>query len=182
MLWKYLLKILLLRQLELTPVDCNLNWKHVFFRRFHKKLFYPGPLCPTCCYISAGSSLFISKVVMTRGFQTKSMEFLLDSLYCKQDWLQFIHNNSCQWGSAYPRTCTSWNWFGPICLNPAPAISEFSVLENLVSVSADMRFVKKYTPLDFQAKNFAPLISPNINSLGYENEWKWRNLHRWHKN
>ena len=82
---------------------------------------------------------------------------------------------------AYPRTCTSWNWFGPICLNPAPAISEFSVLENLVSVSADMRFVKKYTPLDFQAKNFAPLISLNINSLGYENEWKWRNLHRWHK-
>ena len=82
---------------------------------------------------------------------------------------------------AYPRTCTSWNWFGPICLNPAPAISEFSVLENLVSVSADMRFVKNYTPLDFQAKNFAPLISLNINSLGYENEWKWRNLHRWHK-
>ena len=26
---------------------------------------------------------------------------------------------------------------------------------------SDMRFVKKFTPPDFQAKNFTPLISPN---------------------
>ena len=29
-----------------------------------------------------------------------------------------------------------------------------------------MRFVKKFTPPDFQAKNFTPLISPNFNSFG----------------
>ena len=29
-----------------------------------------------------------------------------------------------------------------------------------------MRFVKKFTPPDFQAKNFTPLFSPNFNSFG----------------
>ena len=28
-----------------------------------------------------------------------------------------------------------------------------------------MEFVQKFTPLDFQAKNFTPLISPNFNSF-----------------
>ena len=28
-----------------------------------------------------------------------------------------------------------------------------------------MEFVKKFTPLDFQAKNFTPSISPNFNSF-----------------
>ena len=41
-----------------------------------------------------------------------------------------------------------------------------------------MRFVKKFTPPDFQAKNFTPLFSPNFNSLGNENtkkmSEKWR--------
>ena len=30
---------------------------------------------------------------------------------------------------------------------------------------ADMEFVQKITPPDFQAKNFTPLISPNSNSF-----------------
>ena len=30
---------------------------------------------------------------------------------------------------------------------------------------ADMRFVKKLTPPDFQAKNLTPSISPNFNSI-----------------
>ena len=30
---------------------------------------------------------------------------------------------------------------------------------------ADMEFVKKFTLLDFQAKNFTPPISPNFNSF-----------------
>ena len=34
---------------------------------------------------------------------------------------------------------------------------------------SDMRFVKKFTPPDFQAKNFTPLISPKFNSYGDEN-------------
>ena len=33
-----------------------------------------------------------------------------------------------------------------------------------------MRFVKKFTPPDFQAKNFTPLISPNFNSFGDNSE------------
>ena len=37
-----------------------------------------------------------------------------------------------------------------------------------------MRFVKNFTPPDFQAKNFTPLISPKFNR-------KWRNLHCWQK-
>ena len=36
-----------------------------------------------------------------------------------------------------------------------------------------MRFVKKFTPLDFQAKIFTPLISPNFNSFGDNNTKTW---------
>ena len=32
-------------------------------------------------------------------------------------------------------------------------------------VLADMEFVQNFTPLDFQAKNFTPSISPNFNSF-----------------
>ena len=38
------------------------------------------------------------------------------------------------------------------------------------SCHTDMRFVKKITPPDFQAKNFTPLISPNFNSFGDNNK------------
>ena len=48
-----------------------------------------------------------------------------------------------------------------------------------------MEFVQKFTPPDFQAKNFTPSISPNFNSFSgkktQKNEWKWINLHRWQK-
>ena len=51
--------------------------------------------------------------------------------------------------------------------------------------AADMDFVQKFTPSDFQAKNFTLSISPNFNSFrgggNTKNEWKWRNLHRWQK-
>ena len=30
---------------------------------------------------------------------------------------------------------------------------------------ADMEFVQKFTPLDFQVKNFTPSILPNFNSF-----------------
>ena len=33
----------------------------------------------------------------------------------------------------------------------------------------DMRFVKNFTTMDFQAKNFTPLFSPNFNSFGDKN-------------
>ena len=36
-----------------------------------------------------------------------------------------------------------------------------------------MEFVKKFTPSDFQAKNFTPLISPNFNSFSDKNTKKW---------
>ena len=39
----------------------------------------------------------------------------------------------------------------------------------ILTLMTDKRFVKKYTPPDFQAKNCAPLISPNFNSFGYKN-------------
>ena len=35
-----------------------------------------------------------------------------------------------------------------------------------------MEFVQKFTPPDFQAKNFTPSISPNFNSLSDENTKK----------
>ena len=35
-----------------------------------------------------------------------------------------------------------------------------------------MRFVKNFTPPDFQAKNFAPLFLPNYNSFGDNNTSK----------
>ena len=48
-----------------------------------------------------------------------------------------------------------------------------------------MEFVQKFTPLDFQAKNYTPSISPNFNSFSkkktQKNEWKWRKLRRWQK-
>ena len=40
---------------------------------------------------------------------------------------------------------------------------------NLLSdlrVVPDMRFVKNFTPSNFQVKNFAPLMSPNFDSFG----------------
>ena len=40
----------------------------------------------------------------------------------------------------------------------------------LVTSPADMRFVKNFTPPDFQAKNFTPLILPNFNSFGDDNK------------
>ena len=46
----------------------------------------------------------------------------------------------------------------------------------------DMRFVRNFTPPDFQAKTFTLSISPNFNSFSDTNtksEWKWRNLHCW---
>ena len=49
---------------------------------------------------------------------------------------------------------------------------------------ADMIFVKKFTPPDFQAKDFTPLISLNFNSFSDKNtkqERFWRNLHHWQK-
>ena len=33
--------------------------------------------------------------------------------------------------------------------------------QELARFTTDMEFVKKFTPLDFQAKNFTPSISPN---------------------
>ena len=36
-----------------------------------------------------------------------------------------------------------------------------------------MRFVKKFTPPNFQAKNFAPKVSPNFDSFGDKNINKW---------
>ena len=48
-----------------------------------------------------------------------------------------------------------------------------------------MRFVKEYTPPEFQAKNLTPFMSPEFNSFdekkNTKNECKWRNLHRWQK-
>ena len=41
------------------------------------------------------------------------------------------------------------------------------------SCHTDMRFVKKITPPDFQAKNFTPSISPNFNSFSDKNTRKW---------
>ena len=35
-----------------------------------------------------------------------------------------------------------------------------------------MEFVKNFTPSDFQAKNFTPLILPNFNSFGDKNTKK----------
>ena len=40
-------------------------------------------------------------------------------------------------------------------------------------MEADMEFVQKFTPPDFQAKNFTPSISPNFNSFSGEKTQKW---------
>ena len=48
----------------------------------------------------------------------------------------------------------------------------------------DMRFVRNFTPPDFQAKTFTLSISPNFNSFSdtnTKNEGKWKNLHLWQK-
>ena len=38
---------------------------------------------------------------------------------------------------------------------------------------SDMEFVQKFTPPDFQAKNFTPSISPNFNSFSGKKHKKW---------
>ena len=35
-----------------------------------------------------------------------------------------------------------------------------------------MEFVQNFTPPDFQAKNFTPSVSPNLNSFSYEKTQK----------
>ena len=40
------------------------------------------------------------------------------------------------------------------------------------SPTTDMEFVKNFTPLDFQAKNFTPSISPSFNSFSDKNTKK----------
>jgi len=40
-------------------------------------------------------------------------------------------------------------------------------------MDAEMEFVKKFTPPEFQAKNFTPSISPNFNSFSDKNTKKW---------
>ena len=49
-------------------------------------------------------------------------------------------------------------------------------------LKTDMKFVKNFTPPDFQAKDFTPLISLNFNSFSdknTKNECFWKNLHHW---
>ena len=41
--------------------------------------------------------------------------------------------------------------------------------DSLVLLPPHMRFVKSFTPPDFQAKNCTPLFSPNFNSFGNKN-------------
>ena len=36
----------------------------------------------------------------------------------------------------------------------------------MTNPTADMRFVRNFTPPDFQAKNFTPSFSPNLTSEG----------------
>ena len=42
----------------------------------------------------------------------------------------------------------------------------------LSNASADMIFVKNFTPPDFQAKTFTPSISPNFNNFSHNNTKK----------
>ena len=46
------------------------------------------------------------------------------------------------------------------------------ISDDFVSCTANMIFVTKSTPPDFQAKNFTPLFSPNFNSFGDKNTKK----------
>ena len=46
------------------------------------------------------------------------------------------------------------------------------ISDDFVSCTANMIFVTKSTPPDFQAKNFTPLFSPNFNSFGDKNTIK----------
>ena len=39
--------------------------------------------------------------------------------------------------------------------------------------ASDMKFVQNFTPPDFQAKNFTPSISPNLNSFSKKKHKKW---------
>ena len=41
-----------------------------------------------------------------------------------------------------------------------------------------MEFVQKFTPPDFQAKNFTPSISPNFNSFSGKKHKKWVNMEK----
>ena len=62
----------------------------------------------------------------------------------------------------------------------------FIVFLSILKLRTDMRFVKNFTPPDFQAKKITPLSSPYFNSFGgkknTKKEWKLRNILRWQKN
>ena len=51
--------------------------------------------------------------------------------------------------------------------------------------ASDMKFVQNFTPPDFQAKNFTPSISPNLNSFSKKKHKKWVKMKKFtvlHKN
>ena len=45
-------------------------------------------------------------------------------------------------------------------------------------LESDMKFVKKVTPPDFQAKNFTPSISPNFNSFSKKKHKKLEKMEK----
>ena len=57
-------------------------------------------------------------------------------------------------------------------LGPIKMIASKDRLKYVVLTVSDMRFVKNFTPPEFQAKNFTPLFLPNFNSPGDKNTKK----------
>ena len=51
-------------------------------------------------------------------------------------------------------------------------LNDFNMLPTSPRCQTDMEFVQNFTPLDFQAKNFTPSISPNFNSFSKEKTQK----------
>ena len=104
------------------------------------------------------------------SFDIWSMNFLFESLYLVLGITYTIIFGilkcvSGKWGC----------WFSIISTTGALVVVTVSVVStpSIHYTLSDMKFVKKITPPDFQAKNFTPSISPNFNSFGKKKHKKW---------
>ena len=83
-------------------------------------------------------------------FHSGEKSFTCDQCSFTSKWSQSLKNHMRSHSDVKPFACTQCN---------------FSTKYEIALKGPDMKFVKKITPPDFQAKNFTPSISPNFNSF-----------------
>ena len=109
--------------------------------------------------------LFLTLILWSKG-----------DLFIHLQWCSLKERNHSHLGRLQKPVLSPSNFFCEVALPFDQNLSMFAqdntlfshAIKNTIStydIDADMEFVQKITPPDFQAKNFTPSISPNLNSF-----------------